>query len=141
VASIPVKCDQFDILAAFEAGGTGAEGVRISITDLPDSTDLIVTIDRSFLNSAAAKEYSIDYLARNRKWVTARAVVELDQAEWEAKLDERRRCEDRRETTCGFDNALTVAFVVPENQSDKRFGLRNVNLTGRGRRLRWAADC
>jgi hypothetical protein len=137
VASGPVKCDQFDILAAFEAGATGSSRrVRISIkTDLPDSTNLIVSIGRSFLNSANNEEYSIDYLEEKSTVADWRAgkVVELDQAKWQAELEEKRarfRKLGEKLNVTRLDSAVTASFVVHVDQSDKRFGLRNANLTG-----------
>ena len=92
LTSGPVKCDRFDMVAAFEGTATdSSRRVRVSIkTDLPDSTDLMVSIGRSFLNSADNEEYSIDYLEEKSTVADWRAgkVIELDQTKWQAKLDE-----------------------------------------------------
>jgi hypothetical protein len=137
VASAPIRCDQFDVAAAFERAATGNKRlVSVSIrTDLPDNTDLMVSIGRSFRNSADNEEYSIDYLEEKStvgQWRKGR-VVELDQVKWQSKLNEKRiifqKLGEKLNIT-ELDAAVTISFVVPVNQTDARFGVRNANLTG-----------
>lgn len=133
----PIRCDQFDIAAVFQSTAIGnTRRVEVSITtDLPDNTNLMVSIGRSFLNSADNERYSIDYLEEKStvaKWRAGR-VVELDQSKWQAKLEDKRatlRKFGEKLTVKDLDTAVTIDFIVPVNQSDKRFGVRNANLSG-----------
>lgn len=134
----PIRCDQFDVSAQFDGAGVGgSKRVRVSIrTDLPDDTEVMVSIDRSFVNSADNEEYAIAYLDEKStvgQWRGGRT-VELDQAKWQAKLNDKRetfRKIGEKLVVTRLDDAVAVSFVVPINQSNKRFGLRNANLVGK----------
>lgn len=133
----PVRCDQFEIAAEFQSTSTGSvRRVEVSIkTDLPENTQLMVSIGRSFRNSVDNEEYLIDYLEERStvsRW-RAGKVVELDQAKWQEELDDKRatfRKLGQKFSMKDLDTAVTIDFVVPVNQSDKRFGDGNANLTG-----------
>ncbi len=137
ITSDSIHCEQFEISAAFEvADSQQIKRIRVSIeTDLPDTTDVFVNIDRSFLNANDRDEYSIEYVSENSKvseWRSGR-IVELDQTTWEAKLEQEyttfHQMGEKLSVT-RLDSAVTIAFVVPVAQSDKRFGLQNCNLIG-----------
>lgn len=132
-----IRCDQFELRAEFEPNGTDTlRRLRVSIeTDLPDNTNLMVSVRRTFRKSASGDEYSIDYLDEKSTVAAWREskVIELDQSKWQAKLDERRSTLQRLGESFNIldlNRSVTVSFVVPVNQSDKRFGLRNANLSG-----------
>lgn len=137
VASGPIRCDQFAISAAFEgADSQQVRRIRVSIeTDLPDTTDVMFGIDRSFVNAADRDEYAVGYVSEKAKvgeWRSGR-IMELDQTKWEAKLEQ--ECtifhqSGEKLSVSHLDSDVTIAFVVPVAQSDKRFGLRNENLVG-----------
>lgn len=137
VVAGPIRCDQFDIAAVFQSSAPGnTRRVKVSIkTDLPDNTNLMVSIGRSFRNAVDNEEHSIDYLEEKStvaQWRAGR-VVELDQTKWQAKLDDKRatlKIFGEKLSVTGLDTAVAIGFVVPINQSDKRFGVRNANLTG-----------
>lgn len=132
-----IRCDQFEVLTECEPNGTDTiRRTRVSIkTDLPDSTNLMVSIGRTFRNSADNEEYSVDYLEEKSTVADWRAgkILELDQTKWQAQLDEKRstfRKLGEKLEVVDLSSAVIVSFVVPVNQSDKRFGLRNVNHVG-----------
>lgn len=132
-----IRCDRFDVAATLDPDrNDSTRRARISIkTDLPGSTNIMVSVSRIFLNTANNKEYSINYFEEKStvaEWLSGK-VIELDQEKWQAKLDAKqailRRLGEGFSIT-GLDSAATVSFIVPVNQSDKRFGPRNENLVG-----------
>lgn len=137
VSSGSIRCDQFSIRAKFEPGTeAGKRRLRISIvTDLPDITNLMLSIGRTYRNSVNNEVYSIDYheeKASVAAWRAAR-VLELDQTVWQNRLNEKRSLFRRIGevlNVADVDSAVTISFIVPVNQSDERFGQRNVNLVG-----------
>jgi hypothetical protein len=104
-------------------------------TDLPDSTEVMVSVSRSYWAGHPIGEYPIEYLDTNstvREWRKPRR-VSLDNAAWKRKLEERLLTLARMGQpikVARVDRTITVAFVVPINQPDPRFGIRNKNLVG-----------
>lgn len=136
-ASGPVRCEQFEVSATFEPNVTETvRRVKISVkTDLPNTTHLMVSIERSFVNAVDNKERTILYMEEKSTVAEWRAdrVVDLDQTKWQAKLEEARatlRKFGQKLALTRLDEFVTVSFVVPVNQPDERFGLRNANLIG-----------
>lgn len=132
-----VRCDKFELVAQFE-GIQSVDGRRAIVsltTDLPDTTDVSVTISRSYLNSADGEQYTDDYFVENSKvgdWRTPR-MIELDHLTWTAAL-EKSRANFRRFgeilVVSRIDDFIEVSFVVPLRRSDPRFGAGNRNLAG-----------
>ena len=120
-----VRCDRFEPNAILERSQ-----LSVSLdTDLPDSTQVMVSVSRSYWADAPLQEYPIAYLETRStvgEWRKPR-IVNVDHAAWRRQLDER----VRRLGAAGIavkvaktDTDVTVSFTVPVNQTDPRFGPR-----------------
>jgi hypothetical protein len=127
-----IICNKFTIV-------TDLRGAALDIslqTDLPDSTVLMVSVSRSYLEEGNTTTYSCDYLSEAStvgKWKTKQTVM-LDNQKWRETL--RVEQEKMSRLGAGFDVAsisekVNVCMVVPINQTDPRFGKENVNLSGK----------
>src|SRR4051794_28123067 len=88
-----VRCDRFDVSAAWEAGGSAdAKRLRVSLmTDLPDTTVLMVSVDRSYWCAGDSTEYTNTYSEERTtvgQWRSPRT-VELKHSTWQANLDKK----------------------------------------------------
>jgi hypothetical protein len=105
-------------------------------TDLPDETEMVVSVDREYKETGDTTVYSQEYFEESGtvgEWRVPRRVV-LDEHVWRNGLIEKQRVLARAGTpfTVGeIDDSVEVSFVVPVNQEDPRFGSRNEHLTGR----------
>jgi hypothetical protein len=137
IASGPVRCDQFVLRAAFNGeAAPNRRRVKVSLkTDLPDITEVTVTIDRGYFNVVDQEEYAEDYFLERSTvadWRTPRT-VELDHSQWEAKLAKSRAsfaAFGQKLVINGVNGFIEVTAIVPIQQSDPRFGVGNSNLVG-----------
>lgn len=127
-----ITCDCFDPKVALQANQlTGSLD-----TDLPDFTQVMVSISRSYWAGAPVEEYPLDYLesrATVGEWRKPR-VVNVDHSVWSRKLDERLQMlavAGEPVKVGKVDTDLTISFTVPINQADSRFGPGNRNLVGK----------
>lgn len=132
VSGQTIICDRFDPKAALQASK-----LTVSLdTDLPDSTQLMVSISRSYWAGTPSQEYPLDYLearATVGEWRKPR-VVNVDHAPWRRKLDDRvgvLAAAGAPHKVARIDSNLTISFTVPINQADPRFGRGNRNLAGK----------
>lgn len=107
-------------------------------SDLPDSTDLIVTVNRDYVQVGRPEAYSRDYFSERAKlseWRTPRRVP-IDDVAWKADLLAFQAAMARFPSDIAFQigpiqDQIGVRVVVHINQSDPRFGGRgNPNLSG-----------
>jgi hypothetical protein len=127
-----ITCDRFDPVASLEG-----DQLLVSLdTDLPDSTQIMVHISRSYWAGIPSEEYPIDYLETSgtvAEWRKPRSVG-VDHGTWRRQLDERVRMLARAGQpvkVSKVDSDVAVSFTVPINQPDSRFGIRNSNLVGK----------
>ncbi len=127
-----VVCNQFKLVTNV-TGGT----LDLSVdTDLPDNTDIMVSVSRSYLEKGNPATYSVDYFSEKStvgSWKSKHR-ISIDNEEWKSML--RAKQEKMSGLGVGFDVAsisdkITVHMVVPINQPDPRFGKRNTKLTGK----------
>ena len=140
IAQAQVVCDQFEPKAALD-------GMFLSAwleTDLPDSTNITVTVSRSYRAldklSGSVNQYPVNYSysrAKVRDWRNPRR-IELDNALWRRTVDDT----EQKAAALGFPSEIRgvatdirVSFVVPISQEDPRFGPRNEKLEGKKVRI------
>ena len=127
-----VVADQFEIRQSLSG-----DALMLSVeTDLPDETEVVVSVARGYRQSGDTTAYSHAYFEESGtvgEWRTTRRVV-LDEHRWRNGLTEKQRLLARAGYPFSLgeiDNSVEVSFVVPVNQDDPRFGSRNEHLTGR----------
>ena len=104
-------------------------------TDLPEDTELLVTVSRDFINGKVT--YAENYLfGRHRSKVADWKVpveVDLDERQWLLQFADRKRdfkSIDAWYPPAKISDAVVVTFQTLTNQPDRRFGHRNANLRG-----------
>ncbi len=130
-ASAQVACNQFELIIMV----TGSV-LDLSVdTDLPDDTKVWVSVSRSYFEKGNPDEYSIDYFSGFStvgKWRSKHSISIADK-KWESALEKKQ--EEMSRLGIGFDVAsisdkITVGMGTPINQSNPRFGERNLKLGG-----------
>ena len=122
----------------FETQATLNDGVLHLMlnTDLPDYTNISVSISRSYWESGNPDAYSIDYFQESStvgQWREPRS-IEVNDETWKVLLrDEQQKMS---QIGSGFDvssigDSVRVYMVVPLAQDDSRFGDRNEKLVGK----------
>ncbi|WP_428304981.1 NINE protein [Lacipirellula sp.] len=127
----PIRCDRFDLTAAFESAPTATQGsLKVKLdTDLPDSTELTISVSRGYFNASDREEYVIDYFATQStvgEWRDARSIA-LDHAHWERALAKSRAsfaAVGERFRINGVNGSIEVGAVVPLPQ------VRSLNIVG-----------
>ncbi|TSA34534.1 MAG: hypothetical protein D4R64_11695 [Porphyromonadaceae bacterium] len=137
-ADVPIKneiqivCDKFKLVTKV----TGSTLFLSVNTDLPDNTDVMVSVSRSYWEKGNSSEYNVDYFSEKStigKWRTSHS-ISIDSKNWKTAL--RAKQEQCSRAGIGFDVAsisdkISVSMVVPVNQQDPKFGDRNQNLIGK----------
>lgn len=127
-----IICDKFELVTKIT--GTNLD---LSVdTDLPDYAEVMVGVSRSYWEKGNNAEYSIDYFSEGSnigKWKTEHSIA-LSNENWKAALKAKQ--EEMSRLGLGFDVAsiskeITVSMVVPINQSNPNFGVKNINLVGK----------
>lgn len=126
-----IVADVFEVTATAEDDGTLTIGLD---TDLGDTTQVMVSVSRSYFESADGSEHVIDYFAepgRIGDWRTPRTIPVPDE-DWSRRLRE----QQARMASIGLGftvervaDEIDVTFVVPVGQ-DPPFAEENSNLTG-----------
>lgn len=130
-----IVSDQFELNCELE-GNT----LTISIdTDLPDPTEVIVSVHRVYFEVGNNEAYSRDYFSENSQtiqaWREARKFI-LDNEKWKAELSEFQSKMAKISSDVAFEidtieDQIQVRAVVHVNQPDERFGGRgNPKLSG-----------
>jgi hypothetical protein len=133
----PIRCDRFDIRAKV-VGATSPESRTLQITletDLPDETELMVSIDRSLLNQFDSETYPKEYFSEQStvgQWRSTRT-IELYHSQFVREVDDMKRLfrvAGEPLFVSRIDDSIEISFVVPVNQADPRFAPLNRNLEG-----------
>jgi len=104
-------------------------------TDLPDDTDIMVSVSRGYLEKGDSYEYAINYFSEKstvNKYHSNHSVT-IDDDVWEAEL---KAFQDKMAGVgFGFEVAkvseeIGINFLVPINQSNPLYGDKNINLDG-----------
>ena len=126
-----VKADTFDLKT-----NLNNENLALSIsTDLPDDTELMISVARSYWEEGSSTEYSINYLSEKStvgKWKNEQNIT-VDNNKWESDLKQKQ--EKFIGTDLGFNigkisDSIRVSATVPINQNNPKFGERNSKLRG-----------
>lgn len=105
-------------------------------TDLPDNTDLMVSVDRYYWRDAMSDTYSIPYLTADSHvgaWEDETRRVLINDNFWRDSLTAHQRQMARIEMPFKvreIGDSIHIDFVVPVVQDDPRFGERNADLVG-----------
>jgi len=128
----PIVCDRFELSA-----NLGGDSLQLSLdTDLPDATDLMVSVDRTYVQQEDGQTYSREYFSEKTtvgKWRDARKVT-VDDAQWAQEVDRLRSLFASTGdpiTLQSVSDTIDVRFVVPVNQAEPAFGDMNANLHGK----------
>jgi hypothetical protein len=132
VLETPVVCNQFDVVADLQ-------GTMLDIhldTDLPDFTEIMVSVSRSYQEKGDNRsKYPIDYYSAKStvgEWRTGHVVSVTDQVFHNAlqnQLDEMAALAVPFEVA-KIQDTIDVSFTVPLYQANSLFGPDNVNLKG-----------
>jgi hypothetical protein len=133
----PIRCDTFKINADFDSSNSSdlREG-RIALqTDLPDYTEVMVSIDRSWVNEAEGETYAEAYISEKStvgQWRKSRTVI-LRNSQFASSIEKRKalfRQLGEPLSIGNIDSSIEVRFTVPVNQANARFSPLNRNLEG-----------
>jgi hypothetical protein len=125
-----IYCEKFEMIQTIEG-----DTLKLSLdTDLPDFTDVMVSVSRSYKEKGDSEStYSIDYFHEKstvKKWQSPQEINISDNV-FKNKLQEEM---DRMSNvgmpfqTSTISDEIEVSIVVPVNQSNPIFGKRNENL-------------
>jgi len=127
----PIKSDEFAIVHSLQG-----DTLTVSVdTDLPDFTDVMVSVSRSYFEKNSTDEFSRNYFEEKGtvgRWRQPRQ-VKVSHDTFKASLQE----QQRKTAQAGIGGQLdriesdvVIGFTVPMFQSNAAFGNRNSNLTG-----------
>jgi len=127
-----INCDKFNVNIELND-----EEVILNIdSDLPDFTNIIVTISRSYSITGKAEKYPIDYFSEKsniKKWENNQIIL-LDNSKWLAKLYERieslKNISEFNFKDIIISDTISVDVIVPARQKNPKFGQNNKNLVG-----------
>jgi hypothetical protein len=149
-----IVCDKFNLKVTIDE-----QLLKVSVdTDLPDDTELMVSVYRLLNIAYDQEEFSVDYFNERGtvgQWRGGKTVV-LDNYKWLLRLEDLKArwlilevakqrtisiyggippgWEEELNKTYEVDkisDTIEVSMVVPINQSNQRFGWRNENLVGK----------
>ena len=134
IKSEKITCDKFNI-------NTNLSNNILSLSidsDLPDFTDVTVSVSRSYWRKGNTDEYSVDYFkekSKLQKWKNNQKIL-VNNSIWETKLEAHQSKmsklgSDFQFTVDKVSNDINISVIVPIKQSNSAFGKRNVNLTGK----------
>lgn len=127
-----VVCNKFNIKTKLQN-----QTVQVSLdTDLPKNTVIMVTVSRRYKEKGNNSNYAIEYFSQRstvEKWVTTQSVA-VDDLKWETALKIKQK--KMKKLGIGFEvdsisNKINVSIIVPINQTSKKFGKDNANLSGK----------
>lgn len=127
-----VRVDKFEIKHSL----AGHELALSLDTDLPDVTDVMVSVSRSFFEKGSKDEYVVSYMEEKStvgSWRSPRKVSVYDEI-FNDKLQERLEQASRAGIGKPLDQVadeVKVTFTVPAFQSSRLFDERNGNLIGK----------
>ena len=127
-----ILCNEFNIISKIE----GSHLIINIQTDLPDYTEIMVSVSRSYFEKGNSSEYPLDYFSEKNtigKWREVNKIY-LDNNKWKALLKKRQN--ELSRIGYGFEtekisDTIDISFSVPVNQSNKNFGKGNINLKGK----------
>ena len=129
-----IICDKFNLNANLKEGNLSLE----IDSDLPEFTDIIVSISRSYWQQGNDDEYSIDYFKEKstiQQWKQKRNIYIIN-SDWDEKLIAHQKKMSEYGTDFQFQvdkvsNDINISVIVPIKQSSPLFGKKNVNLSGK----------
>ena len=129
-----IICDKFILNANLKESNLSLE----IDSDLPEFTDIIVSVSRSYWEQGEDEEYSIDYFKEKstiQKWKQKRN-INIMNSDWNEKLISHQKKMSEYGTDFQFkvdkvSNDINISVIVPIKQSNQIFGVRNENLAGK----------
>ena len=109
-------------------------------SDLPDFTDIIVSVSRSYWEKGKPNEYSIKYSLEDFNkntykkatlaiWKNPQNIL-FDKNNWIAKLKLNQKSMNYYNSLDKISDSISVSVEVPLKQSNSAFGENNINLIG-----------
>ncbi|MDA2928062.1 hypothetical protein MYX78_12680 [Acidobacteria bacterium AH-259-G07] len=127
-----IVCDKFDPLVR-----TSGDKLELSLeTDLPDFTNMMVSVSRSYKERGSDDNYPIDYFSQEStvgEWRKPHS-IDISDNRWVRAYREQT---DRLKRAgiwsglAGVSDSIEISLTVPVNQPNPAFGKRNENLTGK----------
>ena len=107
-------------------------------SDLPEYTDIIVCVSRSYWKQGNDEEYSIEYFKEKSmisNWNHNRN-IKLSNSKWDQSLKLHQKKMDKLGNDFHFEinnvsNAIKLSVIVPIKQTNTLFGDKNINLEGK----------
>lgn len=129
-----IVCDKFN----FDSNLIDNQLTLSIDSDLPEFTDIIVSVSRSYWQQGNDDEYSIDYFKEKstiQQWKQKRNINLLN-SDWSEKLisHQNKMSEygvDFQFKVDNVSNDINISAIVPIKQSNQIFGIRNENLVGK----------
>lgn len=126
-----IKSDKFAIVHSLQG-----DTLTVSVdTDLPDFTDVMVSVSRSYFEKNSNDEFARNYFEEKStvgRWRQPRA-IKVSHDSFKASLHEQQRKTSQAGIGGQLDRIepdIVIGFTVPMFQSNAAFGNRNSNLTG-----------
>ena len=128
-----ITCDKFTLHTSLKDNT-----LYISIeSDLPDFTNIILSISRSYLKEGETEKYPINYFSEKsnlKKWKKIQNIL-LDNTKWKTKLKERKdtmiSMGELDFQVSRISDSISVDATVHVRQSYSAFGKNNINLVGK----------
>jgi len=127
-----VVCDNFDVQWVFSE-----EYLALSlITDLPDDTDITISVSRSYILKENSERYSVDYYESKTtaKELRSERKINISNDDWQKKL----AADLKQKATFGvgttyksIDDTVWILVLAPARQTNPSFGKWNSNLSGK----------
>lgn len=131
-----IVCDKFTIVHSLKG-----DTLSVSVdTDLPDFTEVMVSVSRSFFDKKDPEEYVRNYFEEKStvgQWRQART-IRVSHDAYRKNLEEHKRKTDELGIGGELDRIapeIDVRFTVHLFQPNPAFGKRNANLTGKATTL------
>jgi len=127
-----VTCDEFNVEWDFEENQLKLE----LKTDIPDYTDIIVSVSRSYVLKENNQTYSVDYFNEKstvKAWRKVREIT-IDNDKWnhDFEKDLKKAAAFELGTKAkSISNDIEIRFVIPARQTNPTFGKWNSKLTGK----------
>jgi hypothetical protein len=124
--ALGVVCNKFKIVTNL----TGSI-LELSVdTDLPDNTDVMVSVSRFYFEKGNKEEQSEDYFSEKGKigkW-RSKQKISLDADMWKSALKEKQK--EMARIGLGFDvssisDKITIQMIVPINQADPMWRMKS----------------
>lgn len=127
-----IVCDTFEITTDMTE-----KGLSLSLnTDLPDFSEIMVSVSRSYFEKGNDSPFSLEYFSEKStvgQWRVSKNIT-LNNATWKSELEDKQK--EMAKLNLGFEvdkisEQIDVRMVLPVRQKNPIFGEDNQNLIGK----------